>query len=67
MLSNTAVMPERGQARVARCAAAGAVVVRGLAHVGREPDRVIVQADDDVLVVEADRAGRLLLVEPEVV
>ena len=38
----------RGQAGERGVLTAGAVVGRGLGHVGREPDRVIVQADHDV-------------------
>ena len=45
MLSNTTVMPEAGQAGVGRVLPAGAVVLGGLLHPQREPDRMVMQAD----------------------
>ena len=47
----------RGQAGERGVLTAGAVVGRGLGHVGREPDRVIVQADHDAALQQ--RLGAL--------
>ncbi len=46
--------------RVGGVLPAGAVVGRRLAHVCREPDRVVVQADDQAVAQQRGRAGCLL-------
>ena len=59
-LSKTTVSPGSAHARVRGVLPPGPVVGRRLAHVGREPDRVVVQADHQAVAQQRGRPPRLL-------